>query len=180
MTRKNYSRDYSPYFVDTPLTYTVNGIKFRTFTTNFGNVTDLFVDPNQASIRSQNIGCSGFRQVTTNATGQTLYSPCKTFNEYQNIMKVLEPKQMKREYYDFDPTENVFDIEANINDRVYEGFIYKNVIWERTLSNVIFRDPNKILILESYQKVIYALIETVKQIKNYVNYTVPFNNRRVF
>jgi hypothetical protein len=95
-------------------------------------------------------------------------------------MKVLEPKQFKRKYYDFDPTENVFDIEANINDNVYEGFLYKFQIWERTLSNVIFRDPNKILVLESFQKIVYALIETVKQIKNYFNYTVPFNNRRVF
>jgi len=28
--------------------------------------------------------------------------------------------------------------------------------------------------------VVFALIETVKEIKNYFNYTVPFNNRRVF
>jgi hypothetical protein len=173
-------RDYSPYFVDTPLTYTVNGIKFRTTTQNFGNPEDLYTNTNEAQIRSQNIGCSGFRKVTVNANGQMLYAPCSTFSEYQSIVKVLEPKQKKRTYYDFDPTENVFDIEASLNDNAYEGFLYKFEIWERTLSNVIFRDPNKILILESFQRIVYALIESVKQIKNYVNYTVPFNNRRVF
>jgi hypothetical protein len=173
-------RNYSPYFADTPLTYTVNGIKFRTNTTSFGTPTDLFTSSEEAEIRSQNIGCSGFRKVTVNANGQIQYAPCSTFAEYQNIMKVLEPKQFKRTYYDFDPTENVFDIEASTNDNVYEGFLYKFQIWERTLSNVIFRDPNKILVLESFQKIVYALIETVKQIKNYFNYTVPFNNRRVF
>jgi hypothetical protein len=173
-------RDYSPFFADNPLTYTVNGIKFRTNTTSFGTLTDLFTNPQEAQIRSQNIGCSGFRKAIVNATGQMQYAPCSTFNEYQSIMKQIEPKQEKRRYYDFDPTENVFDIEASINDNVYEGFIYKFQIWERTLSNVIFRDPNKILVLESFQKIVYALIETVKQIKNYFNYTVPFNNRRVF
>jgi transketolase len=60
-----------------------------------------------------------------NANGQMQYAPCSNFTEYQSIMKVLEPKQFKRKYYDFDPTENVFDIEANINDNVYEGFLYK-------------------------------------------------------
>ena len=48
------------------------------------------------------------------------------------------------------------------------------------MSNLLFRDPTKNLILRYFQRVVYSLIETTKQIKNYFNYTVPFNNRRVF
>ena len=87
---------------------------------------------------------------------------------------------MQRRYYLFDPTENVFDVTASVNDTAPTGFDYKEQIFPRTLSNLIYRDPNKILILDKFQKVVFALIESVKQIKNYFNYTVPFNNRRVF
>jgi len=92
-------------------------------------------------------------------------------------MEVTNPT---RRYYEFDPLENVDGVMNSINDRVYEGFIYKDQIFERTMSNLLFRDPTKNLILRYFQMVVYSLIETTKQIKNYFNYTVPFNNRRVF
>ena len=67
-----------------------------------------------------------------------------------------------------------------INDNAYTGFDYKEQIFPRTLSNLIYANPQKIPILDKFQRVVFALIETVKEIKNYFNYTVPFNNRRVF
>jgi hypothetical protein len=51
---------------------------------------------------------------------------------------------------------------------------------KRSLSNVIFRDPVKEGILNYFERVVYGLIETTKQIKNFFNYTVKKNNRRVF
>ena len=74
----------------------------------------------------------------------------------------------------------VFDVTASINDNAYTGFNYKEQIFPRTLSNLIYANPQKIPILDKFQRVVFALIETVKEIKNYFNYTVPFNNRRVF
>ena len=87
---------------------------------------------------------------------------------------------MPRRYYLFDQRENVFDVTESINDNSYEGFDYKDQIFFRTLSSVIYASPQKAPILKRFQTVIFALIESVKQIRNYFNYTVPFNNRRVF
>jgi hypothetical protein len=174
------AQDYSPYFPQTENSYTVNGVKFPTNNTNFETTNDLYTDPNKASVRAINLGCSGYRTVTTNSVGATLYGPCTTYSTYQSIMQEMEVTNPQRRWYEFDPQENVFGIKDSINDRVYEGFIYKEQIFERTMSNLLFRDPTKNLILKSFQRIIYALIETTKQIRNYFNYTVPFNNRRVF
>jgi hypothetical protein len=85
-----------------------------------------------------------------------------------------------RRWYEFDPLETINGIESSINDITYEGFNYKEQLFERTMSNVLFKDPTKNLILNYFQRVVFALIENVKQIRNYFNYTVPYNNRRVF
>ena len=95
-------------------------------------------------------------------------------------MAGIPKEDMPRRYYLFDQTENVFDVKDSINDNAFTGFNYKDQIFPRTLSNLIYADPQKIPILEKYQRVVFALIESVKQIRNYFNYTVPFNNRRVF
>jgi hypothetical protein len=87
---------------------------------------------------------------------------------------------VERRYYEFDPTENIYDVRDSINDNLYTGFEYKEQILKRSLSNVIFKDPIKDGILQYYNKVVFGLIETTKQIRNYVNYTVKKNNRRVF
>ena len=95
-------------------------------------------------------------------------------------MSQMTPSNNPRRWYAFDPTENIKDVQNSINNFGYEGFQYKKQIFERTMSNLMFIDPTKNLILEKFQKVVFALIESVKQIRNYFNYTVPFNNRRVF
>jgi hypothetical protein len=109
-----------------------------------------------------------------------LYGPCSSVSVYTSIMKSINENNMERRYYQFDPTDNLFDIRDSAYDRVKEGFNYKEQIFPRTMSNVIFRDPKRTEILFSIQRIVFALIESVKQIRNTFNYTVPFNNKRVF
>jgi hypothetical protein len=95
-------------------------------------------------------------------------------------MMQMPVTETDRRYYAADPTENIYDIRDSINDQVYEGFDYRDVILERTLSKVLYRDPVKSSILQTFNRVVFGLIESVKQIKNHFNYTVPSNNKRVF
>jgi len=173
-------RNYSPFLPPVESSYTVKGFKFRTSTSDFETSDDLYKSISKAQERAYNIGCSGYRSVTTDALGSKLYGPCSSLDTYVNITKQIKPTSMDRRYYEFDPTDNLYDIRNSINDDVKEGFDYKNQIFERTLSNVMFRDPRKIAILNNMQRVVFALIESVKQIRNFFNYTVPFNNKRVF
>lgn len=187
--------DYSPYFppngknayTNTPVTSSTNssssspnGIKYKNYTTNFDTKTDLYPTPEQAVTRSINLGCSGYRTILVSAAGNYQYAPCQTSAEYTSIMAGMPKEDMPRRYFLFDQTENVFDVKNSVNDNAFTGFDYKEQIFPRTLSNLIYADPEKIPILDKYQKVVFALIESVKQIRNYFNYTVPFNNRRVF
>jgi len=175
------AQDFSPNFPqNTVNSYTVGGVKFNSTTPSFETNMDLYVTPEQAQIRSYNLGCSGYRSAITNSIGQFQYAPCSSFSTYQTIMTQMTPSNNPRRWYAFDPTENIKDVQNSINNFGYEGFQYKNQIFERTMSNLMFIDPTKNLILEKFQKVVFALIESVKQIRNYFNYTVPFNNRRVF
>lgn len=187
--------DYSPYFRSnsrnsyneiavvpsaTSSSNNARGVKYKNFTTNFDTPTDTYPTSALASERAYNLGCTGYRKVLISAAGNYEYSPCQTSQEYINIMSQVPKGDMKRRYYLFDPTENVYDVTASINDDAYTGFEYKEVIFQKSLSGVMFRNPRTAEILGQYQKVVFALVETVKQIRNYFNYTVPFNNRRVF
>jgi hypothetical protein len=78
----------------------------------------------------------------------------------------------KQSWYEFIESQN--DVRSN------EGFNYENKIFEKTLSNQILNgDSNRVDILASIEKVVYQLFETTKYIKNYINYTVPKNNKYV-
>lgn len=187
--------DYSPYFAprgknaynnipvvpsSTSSSSTANGIKYRNYTTNFDTVDDLYSTSALAEERAYNLGCTGYRKILISAEGIFQYAPCSTSTQYLAVMAQMPKEDMKRRYYLFDQTENVFDVTQSINDNAYVGFEYKDQIFARTLSNIMYLDPKKVPILERFQKVVFALIESVKQIRNYFNYTVPFNNRRVF
>jgi len=174
-------RDYSPNFPEkSNQSFSPVGIKLRTNVSTFYNKKDIYETKELAEERAYNIGCSGYRKVPVNAKGVYKFSPCSVQSEYYDIMKVMVPESRKREWYAFDPTDNLIDIRDSVNDEVKEGFDYKEVIFEKTLSNVIFRDPVKTSILKEMQRTIFGLIESVKQIKNFFNYTVPPNNKRVF
>jgi hypothetical protein len=78
----------------------------------------------------------------------------------------------KKSWYEFIQSQN--DIRSN------EGFNYEGKIFEKTLSNQVMQgDDNRIAILASMEKVVYQLFESTKYIKNYINYTVPKNNKYV-
>jgi hypothetical protein len=78
----------------------------------------------------------------------------------------------KKSWYDFIRTQN--EIRSNV------GFDYEGKIFEKTLSNQLLNgDENRVLILASIEKVVNQLFETTKYIKNYINYTVPKNNKYV-
>lgn len=78
----------------------------------------------------------------------------------------------KKSWYEFIQSQN--DIRSN------KGFDYEGKIFKKTLSNQVMQgDANRIDILASIERVVYQLFETTKYIKNYINYTVPKNNKYV-
>jgi hypothetical protein len=173
--------NYSQFLPDDPeLAYTATGIKFQSTVTGPFNSTDIYQDKSIAELRAESIGCSGTRQVLVSSIGSYEYAPCTDYQTYKQIMMQMPVTEPIRRYYASDPTENIYDIRDSVNDQVHEGFDYKDVILERTLSKVLYRDPVKSSILQTFNRVVLGLIESVKQIKNHFNYTVPSNNKRVF
>lgn len=53
------------------------------------------------------------------------------------------------------------------------GFNYKGKIFRKTLSSYIFMDPKRAVILDQFESWVYFLVEKVKLIRTYYNYTVP-------
>lgn len=175
-------QSYSPFFPDSDLdiNYTVKGITPKTSNTTFYNKKDLYPTVDLATSRAYNIGCSGYRAITANANGSYMFGPCSSVSDYKKIMKELSPENVDRRYYDFDPDQNLYDVRDAQNDNLYNGFNYREQILRRSLSNVIYKDPVKEGILSYFERVVYGLIESTKEIKNFVNYTVKRNNKRVF
>jgi hypothetical protein len=175
-------QNFSPFFPspESGISYTVSGIKPKTNNTTFYKTNDVYDTDVIALDRAFNLGCSGYRRVLIGSQGIYKYSPCSDVEVYKSLMKLMPKMPVERRYYEFDPTENIYDVRDTVNDNLYTGFNYKDQILKRSLANVIFRDPIKDGILQYYNKVVFGLIETTKQIKNYVNYTVKKNNRRVF
>ena len=174
--------NFSPFFPapEAGVNYTVAGLKPKTSNTTFYSPKDLSETQQLAENRSYNIGCSGYRRVLVSAQGDYKFAPCTDPITYKDIMKSMPKISVERRYYDYDPTENIYDIRDSVNDNLYNGFEYKDQILKRSLSNVIYRDPVKEGILHYFNRVVFGLVETTKQIKNFVNYTVKKNNRRVF
>lgn len=173
---------YTPFFsdYDSPINYTVVGQKPRTTNTTFYNSKDIYDTVEQAKDRAYNIGCSGYRNVLVNAVGQYKFSPCEDVKVYKKIIKEMPKIETPRIYYDFDPTENLYDVRDSFNDNLESGFEYKDQILVRTLSNVLYRDPIRSSILAYFDKAFFGLVESTKQIRNFFNYTVKKNNKRVF
>jgi len=173
---------FSPFFPGDELrvSYTPFGAKYKTTNTTFYDQKDQYDSSQSAGERSSDIGCSGYRSAVINANGDLKFFPCSSATEYMEIMKQMNPVNEERRYYDFDQRNNIFDVMYSTNDTAYSGFDYKDKILGKTLSKVLFKDPVKASILSYFEKGFFALVETTKQIKNYFNYTVPKNNRRVF
>lgn len=74
--------------------------------------------------------------------------------------------------------ESLYDItETQRDDIKHKGFDYKGRIFEKTMSNFMFRDDRRKEMLSYFENVIYELIERVKMIKNHANYVVKKNYR---
>lgn len=162
------------------VSYTIYGVSYPSNNLTYYNKKDIYDTEELALNRAFNIGCSGYRRFLSNANGDYKYSPCSDANDYKNIMKTLSKTTVNRRYYDSDPRENLYDVRDSINDNLYEGFDYKEEILKKSLSNLFYKDPIKESILNYINRIVFGLVETTKQIKNFVNYTVKKNNRRVF
>lgn len=78
----------------------------------------------------------------------------------------------RKSYYDY--------INSTEDNRPNVGFDYEGKIFDKTLSSVTLDgDNNRKSILKSLERVVYRLVETTKNIKNFVNYRVPKNNKYV-
>lgn len=78
----------------------------------------------------------------------------------------------KKSWYDFIKTQE--EKRSNL------GFNYEDKIFENVLSSPVLQgDQNRMDILASIERVVYYWFESAKYIKNYMNYTVPKNNKYV-
>lgn len=73
---------------------------------------------------------------------------------------------------------SLFDLAENRKKLIlHKGFDYRGRLFEKSMSNFIFREEKRQQILEKVEDVVFQLIETVKTIKNHVNYIIPKNSR---
>jgi hypothetical protein len=69
--------------------------------------------------------------------------------------------------------ESLYKFATNRKTRLKNrGFNYKGKIFERSMSPVLFNEQTRADILGEYEKIIYFLVEKVKLIKTFYNYTV--------
>lgn len=59
------------------------------------------------------------------------------------------------------------------------GFDYEGKIFRKTMSPLIFADPVRASILDEYEKIIFFLVEKVKMIKTFYNYTVSRDYKKL-
>ena len=59
------------------------------------------------------------------------------------------------------------------------GFNYEGKIFEKSMSQYLFRDDSRRDILLNYEKLIYFLVQKVKMIKTFYNYTVPRDYKHI-
>lgn len=78
----------------------------------------------------------------------------------------------RKSYYDY--------INSTRDNRSNVGFNYEGQIFEKTTSSITLEgDKNRKSMMSSIERVVHRLIESVKGIKNFMNYRVPKNNKYV-
>jgi hypothetical protein len=76
--------------------------------------------------------------------------------------------------------ESLYNVSNHRLDRLKnKGFNYKCKLFEKSMSPLLFADPTRKSILDEYEKLIYFLIEKVKLIKTFYNYTVDKNYKNL-
>lgn len=67
--------------------------------------------------------------------------------------------------------ESIFDAtESSRNDIKNTGFDYQGKIFEKSMSSFLFREEKRAAILEQIEKIVYEMIEQVKDIKKTFDY----------
>jgi len=70
--------------------------------------------------------------------------------------------------------DSLYDIANSRKEKINNiGFNYKGKILRKTLSSYIFMDPRRAAILDQFESWVYFLVEKVKLIRTFYNYTVP-------
>lgn len=74
--------------------------------------------------------------------------------------------------------KSVYHDAEHLRDKIgHKGFEYEGKIFERSMSNFMFREEKRSNILARMEIVVFELLERTKMIKNHVNYCVPKNYR---
>ena len=67
--------------------------------------------------------------------------------------------------------ESIFDVTENSRNVIKnKGFDYKGKIFEKSMSSFLFREEKRAAILEEIEKIVYEMIEQVKDIKKTFDY----------
>lgn len=70
--------------------------------------------------------------------------------------------------------ESLYDAATSRNERINNlGFNYKGKILRKTISPYLYSDPERATILDKFDNWLFFLVEKVKSIKTFYNYTVP-------
>lgn len=73
---------------------------------------------------------------------------------------------------------SIYDIQENRkNDIKHKGFDYRENLFDRSMSHLLFQEDKRFNILKKIEKVMVELIDQVKTIKTFYNYAVKKNYR---
>lgn len=76
--------------------------------------------------------------------------------------------------------ESLYDIANSRKEKINNlGFNYKGKILKKTLSSYIYMDPTRAGIMDQFENLFYFLVEKVKTIKTFYNYTVPKDYKKI-
>jgi hypothetical protein len=69
--------------------------------------------------------------------------------------------------------ESLYKVATNRLTRLKNtGFDYKGRIFEKSMSPLMFADPTRRSIIQEMEKMVYFMVEKVRIIKTFYNYTV--------
>jgi hypothetical protein len=74
----------------------------------------------------------------------------------------------------------LYDIATTRHEKINNiGFNYKGKILRKTISPYIYADPERASIIDKFENWLYFLVEKVKVIKTFYNYTVPPDYKKI-
>lgn len=76
--------------------------------------------------------------------------------------------------------ESLYDLANSRVERLNGlGYDYQGKILRKSLSSYLYTNATRAAILDKFEEWMYFLVEKVKTIKTYYNYTVPKNYRKI-